>query len=157
MGVPFPKIVPSYGESGPHLTHGSLGPSEPTTQTASRSICRFCTDDRRVSLYFTMGRPLNSFPSKFPLAMDVGRHLMPGSLGPPKRQPKRHLDRFSRFWRAHYCDRPIDRHTTLYSVGNNRAASTYRVLRCGLISFIKMHKGRLTTYNASRANKINVV
>jgi len=26
-----------------------------------------------------------------------------------------------------------------------------------LISFIKMHKGRLTTYNASRANKINVV
>jgi len=25
------------------------------------------------------------------------------------------------------------------------------------ISFIKMHKGRLTTYNASRANKINVM
>jgi len=25
------------------------------------------------------------------------------------------------------------------------------------VSFIKMHKGRLTTYNASRANKINVV
>jgi len=25
------------------------------------------------------------------------------------------------------------------------------------LSFIKMHKGRLTTYNASRANKINVV
>jgi len=25
------------------------------------------------------------------------------------------------------------------------------------ISFIKMHKGRLTTYNASRANKINIV
>jgi len=24
-------------------------------------------------------------------------------------------------------------------------------------SFIKMHKGRLTTYNASRANKINIV
>jgi len=24
-------------------------------------------------------------------------------------------------------------------------------------SFIKMHKGRLTTYNASRSNKINVV
>ena len=26
-----------------------------------------------------------------------------------------------------------------------------------MISFIKMHKGRLTTYNASRANKINIV
>jgi len=25
------------------------------------------------------------------------------------------------------------------------------------ISFIKMHKGRLITYNASRANKINIV
>jgi len=24
-------------------------------------------------------------------------------------------------------------------------------------TFIKMHKGRLTTYNASRANKINIV
>jgi len=26
-----------------------------------------------------------------------------------------------------------------------------------IISFITMHKGRLTTYNASRANKINAV
>jgi len=30
------------------------------------------------------------------------------------------LDRFSRFCRAHYCDRQADRQTTLYSVCNNR-------------------------------------
>jgi len=44
-----------------HLTHDSLGPSKPTTQTASQSVqpSHFCTDDRRVSLYFTTGR---SFP-----------------------------------------------------------------------------------------------
>jgi len=46
----------------------------------------FCTDNRRVPLYFTMGCP-------FPLQ---------GVL------PKQHLDRFSRFCRAHYCDRPTD-------------------------------------------------
>ena len=37
----FPKIVPFHGESGPHLTHDSLGPSEPTNQTASLSIQPF--------------------------------------------------------------------------------------------------------------------
>ena len=40
--------------------------------------------------------------------------LPTGDLDPhPSPQPKRHLDRFSRFCRAHYCDRQIDRQTTL--------------------------------------------
>jgi len=30
-----PKIAHSHGGSAPHLTHESLGPSEPTIQTAS--------------------------------------------------------------------------------------------------------------------------
>jgi len=35
-GRPFrPKLLLPIGASGPHLTHDSLGPSEPTTQTAS--------------------------------------------------------------------------------------------------------------------------
>ena len=45
----------------PHLTRASLGTSVCTTQTASPSVQPLCTDDRRVSLYFTMGRP---FPPK---------------------------------------------------------------------------------------------
>jgi len=30
-----------------------------------------------------------------------------------------------------------------------------RIMHYTFISFIKMHKGRLTTYNASRANKFS--
>jgi len=35
------KITPSHGGSGPHLIHGSLGPSESSTQRASRSVQPF--------------------------------------------------------------------------------------------------------------------
>jgi len=34
----FPKLAPSHGESGPHLTHDSLGHSQLTIQTASQSV-----------------------------------------------------------------------------------------------------------------------
>jgi len=41
-GRPFPQKLPlPTGRSGPHLIHDSLGPSEPTTQTASRSVQLF--------------------------------------------------------------------------------------------------------------------
>jgi len=44
---------------------------------------RLCTDDRRVSLYFTMGRPFS--PKNLPLPMGgSGPHLIHGSPGPPK-------------------------------------------------------------------------
>ena len=56
---------------------------------------RFCTDDCRVSIYFTMVRPF---------LLPIG-HLDPCNtwfLGPhPSPQRKRQLDRFSRFCRAH--------------------------------------------------------
>jgi len=62
IGRHFPSKLPlPMGDLEPHLTHDSLGPSEPTTQTTFWSVQPFCTDDRRVSLYFTMGRP---FPLK---------------------------------------------------------------------------------------------
>jgi len=57
-----------------------------------------------VSLYHTLqhNRPPLP-PSKLPLPIGVsGSHLIHGSLSP---QPKWHLDRFSRFCRAHNCDR----------------------------------------------------
>ena len=45
-------------------------------------------------------------------------HLIHGSPAHPSPQPKRQLDRCSRFCRAHYCDRQTDR--PRYSVGKNR-------------------------------------
>jgi len=38
---PPPKIAPTYGEYGPSSNSGSLGPSKPTTQTATRSVQPF--------------------------------------------------------------------------------------------------------------------
>ena len=79
-----------------------LGP----TRVHNPNGSHFCTAHGRVSLYFTMGRPL---PSKLPLPTGgSGTHLRHGSLG---LQPKRRFDRFSRFCRAHYCDGPTDRQT----------------------------------------------
>jgi len=39
--VPRFKIAPSIGDLNPHLIHGSLGPPESSTQTASRSVQSF--------------------------------------------------------------------------------------------------------------------
>ena len=49
-----------------------------------------------------MGPPF--LPSKLPLPL--GDHWIQATS-----QPKRHLDRFSHFYMAHYCDRPTDRQT----------------------------------------------
>jgi len=68
------KLPLPMGRCGRHLTHDSVSPSEPTNQTASRSVELFCTDDHRVSLYFTVGRT-GSSPSKLPLPV--------GGPGPP--------------------------------------------------------------------------
>jgi len=49
------------------------------------SFSRFCTDDHRVSLYFTMGYP---FPLKIANSHgDVDPHVIHGSLGPPSLNP----------------------------------------------------------------------
>jgi len=44
---------------------------------------RLCTDDHRVSLYFTMGRPFSPKICPFPLG-DLDPYLIHGSPGPPK-------------------------------------------------------------------------
>jgi len=83
MGYPFPSKLPHpMGDLEPRLTHDSLGPSKPTTQTASRLVLPFCTDDHRVSLYFTM---VCNFPPKIvPFHGGFGPHLICGSLGLPE-------------------------------------------------------------------------
>jgi len=87
----------------PHLTHVSLDPPESPSQTISRSVQPFCTAHSKESLCFTIGR---SFPAQnFPLHID-------GS-GPPTNtwflEPTPAQNRFSRFCRAHDCDRQTDR------------------------------------------------
>ena len=88
---------------------------------------RFCKDDRRVSLHFTIRRP---FPlSKLPLPMgDLYPHLIHGSLAHLSPQPKWRLDRFSHFSRADWCDRPTnwptDHATQSLTIGCIYARST---------------------------------
>jgi len=68
----------------------------------------------RYFLYFTVGRP--SPPQNCPLPVrDLDPHVIHGSMDHPNPRSKRHLDRFSRFCRAHdrnrHTDRPTDRQT----------------------------------------------
>jgi len=75
-------MATSLAHLDPHLTHDSLGPSEPTTQTTSGSVQRFCTDDRSVLALYS-GTPTP--PVKMPLPMGhLGPYLIHGSLGPTK-------------------------------------------------------------------------
>jgi len=81
MGAPFPKKLPlPTGVSGSHLTYDSLGPFEPTTQTASRSVQLFLHRWLQSIPIIYNGTPLS--PSKSPLSMgDLEPHLIHGSLG----------------------------------------------------------------------------
>jgi len=77
---------------------------------------RLCTDVRRVSLYFTMGRPFS--PKNLPLPMgDLDPHLIHGSPGPPKSSTQTAAQLVQPFLQGSLVwqtDRP------LYSVGKNR-------------------------------------
>jgi len=61
MSAPFPpKIALPMGDLDPHLIRDSFGPSKPKIQTHLDRFSCFCTDDCRVSLYFTIGRPFST-------------------------------------------------------------------------------------------------
>ena len=61
--APFPlKFAPSHGGSGPYLIHGSLGPPESSTQTASRSVQPFL----QGSVVWQTNRPLYSVGNNRP-------------------------------------------------------------------------------------------
>jgi len=57
------KIAPSHGGSGPHLIHDSLGQSEQTLQTASRSVQLFSDRWPQTVRILYNGCP---FPPKLP-------------------------------------------------------------------------------------------
>jgi len=83
MGVPIHQNCPFKWGIGPHLTHDALGPREPTTQTAPRSV-QLCLHrwPRSVPILYN-GLPVS--PSKLPLPMlSSGPHVIRGSLGPPE-------------------------------------------------------------------------
>jgi len=79
-GRPYPPELPlQIGGSGPRVTHDALGPCEPTTQTAPRSVhpCLHRVECPYVLLWFAC------FPLKIAPSHD-GRNVIHGSLGPPE-------------------------------------------------------------------------
>jgi len=85
LWAPFPPKLPlPKGHLDLHLTHDSVGPSEPMTQTGSRSV-------RPFSHRWPQSVPIlyngTSLPpcSKLPFPMeDMDPHLIHGSLGQPE-------------------------------------------------------------------------
>jgi len=109
-------MATSLSTAGPHLTHDSFGPSEPTTQTASRSVRPFLHRWQQSVPILYNGAPFS--PQNYPLHMEwSGPRSNTWFLWPTRVPNLRHLDRCSRFYRAHYSlvwqtDRQTDRQTT---------------------------------------------
>jgi len=81
-GMPSPSKVPLPMEDlYPHLIHGFLGPPDPASQTASRSVQLFLQSSGQKSLYFIMGDP---FPQIAPSHGGSGPNLIHDSSGPSK-------------------------------------------------------------------------
>ena len=85
MGHPFPSKLPlPMGDLDPYLIHDSLGPSEPRSQTVSRSVQLFLHSSPQCPYTSQWDTP---FPSKLPLPMGGSAPhliiLIHGSLGPP--------------------------------------------------------------------------
>ena len=57
--APSPKIAPSHGGSGPHLTHCALGPPKSITQRASRSVQPFLQGSRQNVPILQNGPPFS--------------------------------------------------------------------------------------------------
>jgi len=99
MGMSFPlKVGPSHGDLDPSNYYVFLGPPESKSQTASQSGQPFfctahCSSRQSVAILYN-----------WPTLKITPSH---GGSGPmihwaqSSPQPKRHLDRFSRFCRAH--------------------------------------------------------
>ena len=80
---PFPPKLPlPMGDLNPHLTHDSLGISEPTTQRASRPVLPFLQMTAECPYTLQWDAPS---PSKSLLLMgDLDPHLIHGSVGQPE-------------------------------------------------------------------------
>jgi len=72
-----PQNCPFHGGKGTPLNITPWVHSSPQSKQHLDRFCRFCTDDRSVSLYFTMGRP---FPLKItPSHGGSGRVMLNGN------------------------------------------------------------------------------
>jgi len=94
----------------------NLGPLKSQPKRHLDRFTHVCIDDRRVSLYFTMGRPFPPQNYPFPCA-DLDPHLIYGSLGPPESSTQtvsRSLQPFLQGSLVWQTDRPN------YSVSNNK-------------------------------------
>jgi len=100
-GLCFPqKLLFPMRDLDRHLIHRSLGPLESSTQTASRTVQPFLHRRLQSVPILYNGTPLP--PLKIaPFHGDLDLHLIMVLCAHPSPQPKRHLDRFSRFCRAH--------------------------------------------------------
>jgi len=110
LAVPSPKIAPSYWGIWYSIyyivpwAHQSTQP-KPYLDRFSR----FCTANGRASLCFTMGRP---FRQNCHFLWGIWYSICYMVPWPHQStQPKRYLDRFSRFCRVHDRDRQTDRQT----------------------------------------------
>ena len=107
-GRHFPQKLP--------LPRGIWTHPGPQTKRHLYWFSHFCTDGRRVFLYFTMGRPFP--PSKLPLPMgDVDSHLTHGSLGPPDSSTQMapwSVQLFLQGSLVWQIDQQTDRQTTLF-------------------------------------------
>ena len=122
-----------------HLIHAYFGPSESSSQVASRSVQPFL----QRSLLWQTDYPITcrgkrTHRRRTWMVQSMWTLLTRASFwAHPSPYAKRHLDRFSRFRKAHDRHRQIDKLTgrPRYSVCNNRPhLYTARiVLRCGLI------------------------
>ena len=84
-GHVLPQKLPLPMENmDPHLIVVPWAHPSPQPKRQLDRFSRFCTDELRVTLYFTMGR---SFPLKIPpfRGGDLDPHLMHGSLPEPTR------------------------------------------------------------------------
>jgi len=115
MGDPFPQYCPF-----PRGIRTPMSDTIPWTHRNTqikRHLYRFShlsTDDR-IECSYTLQWDAHSPPQK-KLPLPMGGSEPPSNIemvpwAHPSPQPKRHLDRFSRFCRAHKCDRQTDRQT----------------------------------------------
>jgi len=104
-------------------------PTAHPTQQPKRHPYRFsclCTDDRRVSLYCTMGRPFSSKNLPIPTG-DLDPHLIHGSPSPPKSSIQTAAQSVQPFLQGSLVwqtDRPTDHGTWSVRIGRIYIRST---------------------------------
>jgi len=129
MGALSPKIAPSMGDLNPHLTHDSLGLSEPTTHRASLPVLPFLHRwPHSVPILYNgyNGTPL--FPVTItPSHGGSGPHLIFGSVGPPVFSPQmatQSVQPFSQGSLVWQTDRPTDHATRSITIDRIYVRST---------------------------------